>query len=93
MQASPERIRFQTETGSVYVLNRDGERMCWHRESVTLGSGPLRSDNGILLRWPSAIELGERCELLSEPINPPWPRLVLTSRIVALLDVPAEGVA
>lgn len=92
--AAPERIRFRTETGSVYILTRSDVGMCWHRESATLGSGPLRSDNGVLLCWPELIELGERCELLSEPINPPFVRLVWTTRIVAFLavDEPAEGV-
>jgi hypothetical protein len=89
--ADEARIRFQTETGSVYVLTRDAAGMCWQRESVTLASGPLRSDSGPLLSWPEVIELGQRCELWSEPINPPWLRLVRTSRIVAFLDKPAEG--
>ena len=88
-----EGARFQTETGSVYALTRAGEEMHWRRESATLASGPLRSDGGILTAWP-AIELGERCDLWCEPINPPWPRLVRTSRIVALLnDEPLEGLA
>jgi hypothetical protein len=69
--------------------------MCWHRESASLGSGPLRSDNDILTRWPQVIELGERCNLLSEPINPPFARLLRTWRMVAYLamDEPAEGLA
>lgn len=93
--ACSSRIRFQIETGSVYALTRNDEGMCWHRESVTLGSGPLRSDGGVLKQWPSITELGERCVLWSEPINPPYLRLVRTSRIVAFLDAsceqPAEG--
>lgn len=88
--SSHERIRFQTETGSVYALTRNDEAMCWHRESVTLGSGPLRSDGGVLTDWPPILELGERCMLWSEPINPPFRRLVRTSRIVAFLEASDE---
>jgi hypothetical protein len=85
-------IRFRTETGSVYVLTRSDEGMCWHRESATLASGPLRSDHGVLLWWPDVIAIGERCELWSEPINPPSTRMVWTTEIVAFLDEePAEG--
>lgn len=91
--AENARIRFQTETGSVYVLTRTEGAMCWHRESATFGCRPLRSDNGILARWPAVIELGASCELWSEPINPPFALLVWTSRMIAFLrvDQPAEG--
>lgn len=40
----------------------------------------------MLTAWPPILELGERCMLWSEPINPPFPRLVRTSRIVAFLE-------
>jgi len=90
--SNDERVRFRTATGSIYLLARTDEGMRWHRETVTLGSGVLRSEHGTLVAWPE-VALGQRCELLSEPINPPLPRLVLTSEIVALLDEPAEGVS
>ncbi|HEY4266869.1 MAG TPA: hypothetical protein VGM94_01635 [Galbitalea sp.] len=83
-----ERIRFRTETGSVYVVERfDSDAMLWHRESATLASGRLRTDAGTLMRWPPTIEIGEPVDLLSSPINPPLPRLVRTTRIVAFLEV------
>jgi hypothetical protein len=86
--ATMERIRFRTETGSVYVLEQfDSDAMLWHRESATVASGRLRSDAGILMRWPPTIELGERVELLSYPLNPPSPRFVWTSRVVAFLEI------
>lgn len=67
-------------------------RMQWHREAATLSSGPLRSEGGELIVWPRIV-LGERCELYSEPINPPWTRLVWTSRIVSILGGPAGFVS
>lgn len=83
-----ERIRFRTETGSVYRLERfDADAMVWHRESTTRRSGVLRSDGGILMRWPPRIELGESVELLSYPINPPLLRVVRRTRIVAFMPV------
>lgn len=86
--SSVERIRFRTETGSIYVLERfDSDAMLWHRESTTLASGVLRTEAGILTHWPSTIELGECVDLWCYPINPPLPRLVQTSRIVAFLPV------
>jgi hypothetical protein len=89
--ASPyrQRVRFRTETGSIYELVRDAEGMRWKRLSATLASGPLRSDSGVLTEWPD-FRLGERCDLWSEPINPPWDRIVLTTRIVAFLEVEVE---
>jgi len=80
------RVRFRTETGSIYEVSRDAEGMRWKRLSATLASGPLRSEGGVLTAWPD-FALGERCELRSEPINPPWPRVVQTSWIVAFLEV------
>jgi hypothetical protein len=85
----PQRVCFRTETGSVYAVSRDAEAMRWRRLSVTLASGVLRSDRGELTEWPN-FALGEPCVLLSEPINPPWDRIVLTTRIVAFLEVEAE---
>jgi hypothetical protein len=85
-------VRFRTETGSVYEVVRDAEGMRWRRLSATLASGPLRSEQGDLTAWPD-LALGERCELWSEPINPPWPRIVLTTQIVAFLEIEADGPA
>ena len=82
-------LRFRTETGSTYDVVRDADGMRWCRRSVTLASGQLRSESGILLAWPKT-RLGERCALWSEPINPPWTRIVRTSRIVAFLEIDTE---
>ena len=53
--------------------------------SATMASGPLRTDRGRLLEWPEVV-VGARCLLACEPINPPFPRLVATSFVVAILD-------
>lgn len=83
---SLERVRFQTETGSVYELLRAAEgAMTWSRLSATMASGTLRNERGTLLEWPEVV-VGGRCFLLCEPVNPPCPRLVSTSFVVAILD-------
>ncbi|HYK95253.1 MAG TPA: hypothetical protein VE011_05205 [Candidatus Dormibacteraeota bacterium] len=87
-RASPsadERVRFQTETGSVYEIVRDTRGMRWRRLTATLASGPLRNDGADLLSWPE-VRVGERCSLLSEPFTPPFPRTVFTSVVVAILE-------
>lgn len=83
-QGLNERVRFRTETGSTYELSRDAEGMRWRRLSATLASGSLRTEGGELLRWPE-VQVGERCELLSEPFVPPFRRLVRTSVVVAIV--------
>ena len=93
---SAERVRFQTETGSVYELTRAASgKMSWQRLSATLVSGPLRTDGGRLLAWPEVV-VGARCLLMCEPLNPPAPRVVATSFVVTLLDeqrraIPADS--
>jgi hypothetical protein len=89
---SSERVRFQTATGSIYVVERSGDAMSWRRESVTFASGRLRSDKGVLLEWPD-IAIGQSCLLLTEPINPPWTRRVRTSPIVKILEAMPGGPA
>lgn len=81
-----DRIRFQTETDSVYQLTRlaTGE-MTWRRLSTTMVSGTLRTEHARLLEWPE-VAIGARCHLVSEPINPPYPRFVITSVVVAILE-------
>lgn len=81
------RIRFRTETGSLYEVTYDAGRMTWRRVP-SLASGVLRSESGVLLVWPEIV-LGQRCQLWSEPLVPSFPRLVLTSIVVAVLDVEA----
>jgi len=84
-----ERIRFQTETGSVYELVRtEAGEMSWARLSATLASGDLRNAGGRLLHWPEVV-IGARCDLIGEPLNPPFPRAVRTSFVVAIID--ADG--
>ena len=81
-----EQVRFQTETGSAYELLRAATgAMSWSRLSATMASGILRDERGALLEWPEVV-VGGRCFLLCEPINPPFPRLVSTSFVVAILD-------
>lgn len=81
-----EQLCFQTETGSVYELTRYANgQMAWVRRSSTLASGRLRAQGGRLLEWPEVF-VGARCTLLSEPINPPFTRVVRTSFVVAILD-------
>jgi hypothetical protein len=83
-------VRFQTETGSIYEVVRDDKGMRWRRLSATFASGQLRSEEGVLTAWPR-FALGARCALRSKPINPPWPRVVRTSWIVAFLQVEVES--
>ena len=59
--------------------------MDWRRLSATLASGKLRSEGGALLDWPEVV-VGGRCFMLSEPVKPPFVRLVSTSFVVAILD-------
>jgi len=81
-----DRIRFQTETGSIFELTRTRTgAMYWQRLSATLASGVLRTDGGRLLAWPEVV-IGARCQMLSEPIDAPFPRGVATSFVVARLD-------
>jgi hypothetical protein len=77
------RLRFQTETGSVYEIVADATGMRWHR-TPGLGSGVLRSEEGVLVAWPD-VRLGSGCVLLCEPYAPPFPRLVVTSIVVGVL--------
>jgi hypothetical protein len=86
-----ERVRFQTETGSIYEISRDAEGRRWRRISATLASGPLRNEGAELVRWPE-VRVGERCPLVSVPFIPSLQRLVLTSTVVAILagEPPAE---
>lgn len=48
------------------------------------------------MRWPT-VRVGERCELLSEPLVPPFERQVQTSWVVAILEaepaLPEPGAA
>lgn len=83
--AEREVIRFQTETGSVYEVSRDVDGMRWRRLSATLASGTLRNDGAELLRWPDIL-IGHPCTLDSEPFVPPFPRVVWTSEVVAILE-------
>jgi hypothetical protein len=82
---SHERIRFRTETGSIYEVIRDEAGMRWRRLSSTRGSGPLRTEGASLLTWPEIV-VGERCSLWSEPYVAGIPRLVHTSVVVAVLQ-------
>jgi len=93
-----EWVRFQTETGSIYELTRTRSgAMFWQRLSATMASGVLRTNGGRLLAWPEVV-IGARCQMLGEPINPPFLRRVDTSFVVAILDhagrvlpIPAGG--
>lgn len=79
------KVAFRTETGSVYELTRSLAAMSWRRVTTTLASGVLRSEEGVLLEWPT-VTVGERCQLVSVPINEPWLRVVVTSQVVAILE-------
>lgn len=81
------RIRWETATGSIYEATHDGDRMDWSRLSHTGRSGLLRSERAPLLEWPE-VRVGSSAVLLSEPFLANGPvRLVLTSRVVAILEV------
>jgi hypothetical protein len=84
--ANVELVRFQTETGSIYQLTRVATgAMSWSRLSATMASGTLRTEGGALREWPEVV-IGRRCHLIGEPVNPPFPRFVSTSFVVAILD-------
>lgn len=84
-QAEREIIRFQTATGSVYEISRKPDGMRWQRITATFASGVLRNEGARLLEWPK-VRVGQSCQLLSEPLNPPDLRLVSTSAVVAILE-------
>jgi hypothetical protein len=88
--AEREIIRFQTATGSVYEVARNSEGMRWQRVTATFASGVLRNEGARLLRWPE-VRVGESCLLLSEPLVPPYTRIVWTSAVVAILEREAEA--
>jgi hypothetical protein len=87
-----EIIRFQTATGSVYEVARDPSGMRWQRITATFASGVLRNEGARLLEWPE-VRVGHSCQLLSESLKPPDPRLVWTSVVVAILEQATEAVA
>jgi hypothetical protein len=82
--AMVRRIRFRTETGSLYEVIRDERSMAWSRVP-TLSSGKLRTATGRLLTWPE-VTVGRHCLLICEPLLPPLARLVVTSLVVAVLE-------
>jgi hypothetical protein len=88
--APAERIRFQTETGSVYEVSRDASGMRWRRLAATLASGDIRGEYGPLIAWPEVV-VGQRCRLLSAPVNDPFLRRVTTSRVVAIVEREVDG--
>jgi hypothetical protein len=71
--------------GSVYEIGRGAAGMRWQRLSTTLASGQLRSEGGPLAEWPEP-RVGERCEMVGEPFNPPFLRRLVTSMVVAILE-------
>lgn len=53
----------KTETGSIYVLNR--EKMSWRRAAAS--KHPVRTDDGQLVEWP-IMNVGQPLVLLGPPI-------------------------
>jgi len=43
-------MRFKTESGSTYSLNK--KKMTWKRLGTTSKSGPIRNEHGHLITWP-----------------------------------------
>ena len=86
MQPEDSKVRWRTETGSVYEIERDGAGMRWRRVEATLGSGVLRNDDWPLLEWPE-IEVGWSAVLVGPPlIAGADARIVRTSRVVEVID-------
>lgn len=79
-----ERLRFRTETGSVYELTRDGADMRWTR-TPTMASGVLGVERGPLAAWP-AVMPGYRAALMCEPDDESGLIRVITSRVVEILE-------
>ena len=78
----PARIRFGTESGSVYEVD-NREPMWWRRVSATLASGQLRSADGPLDEDAEPV-VGHPCYLIAidNPYLPGTARIVITTRVV-----------
>ena len=72
-----------TKTGSIYKL--DLESKTWERLSATDESGPLRSDSGTYIDI-GPIQVGYPLLMECPPINPPMPRMIVTSIVVKVQD-------
>ncbi len=82
-------LRFRTDTGSVYEVERNSHDMRWRRVEATLRFGTLRAtDDWPLLEWPE-IEVGRRAVLIGPPfVAEADARVVQTSRVVEVEDDP-----
>lgn len=88
-----DRLRFRTETGSIYEVARDAPVIRWARTSTTDASGFLGVEGGTLTAWP-AVLVGYRATLsVDEGVGAPA-LFVHTSRVVEILEGrPAEPFA
>ncbi len=76
-------MRFTTETGSVYTLDRDA--MSWTR-TRTYHSGKIRQEFGTLLVWPE-VEIGKTVYLCDSKVLPGCSHhYVFTSPVVSKED-------
>jgi hypothetical protein len=77
------RTKFQTETGSVYIV--DADAMAWERLSTGPESGHVRTKVGALTHVP-AIIVGESVALMGPPfVEGAVARAIITSRVVEIL--------
>lgn len=79
------RIRWATDDGSVFEAVLDDAGMRWRRLVQPEGS-PMRSESGRLLDWPY-VEVGQRSAFISEPIGLERNRVIVTSRVTAILEI------
>lgn len=76
-------MKFKTETGSVYLLDRG--TMGWSR-TKTEKSGEIRQEFGTLIEWPD-ITLGDRAILLDTSVREGFDgHAVITSRVTETLE-------
>lgn len=84
--AAPGRVlRFRTETGSTYEI--DGDAGTWRRLGTTMASGRLRTEGGWLLARPEIV-VGSSAVVAFAVDESPVPRVLITSRVVAIETSP-----
>lgn len=77
-------MRFKTESGTVYLLDKG--TMSWCREYKTLCSGEIRQDFGRLIKWPKIV-VGERAYLEDSKVLPGYhAHSVMTSVVAEILE-------
>lgn len=81
--------KFRTQTGSIYVLNR--QKMTWERRYESENSGGIRQTSGELTHWPE-IKVGQSVILADKSVLPGFSyHAVYTSNVVEIHEGFPEG--